>query len=71
MAAPDDDLFGSREVGACPRISVNAKSFAEDGHRELMLRAIAQADVVAIDTEFTGLAADDSLSAAFNDTLSR
>jgi hypothetical protein len=55
-------------VVPCPPIEVTASSFAA-GQREHMLEAIRGADLVAIDTEFTGLSSERHLAAVGNDTL--
>jgi len=61
----------SPAVEACASIEVLASTYDDTGLRTLMLAAIERADIIAIDTEFTGLAADDAWTPAFNDSIAR
>jgi hypothetical protein len=58
-----------REVCECSPIRVTNDSFAE--HKAGMMEAISSADIIAIDTEFTGLAADPLLASERSDSIER
>lgn len=71
--AADDDIVAfdrsGGEVCSCSPIGVTKATF--ELHKAGMMEAISTADLVAIDTEFTGLAADPLLASDRSDSIER